>query len=206
MLDTERAQQVLTHLEKYKYSSIEHVALSLMWHTMMRVGGVHALDVEDYDAEEKCIEVHHRPETGTPIKNKGDGERLVALSERLCNLLDDWISDKRPDVTDDHGRHPLVATSTGRASKSTLRSYVYSWTRPCEYGADCPHDRDIDTCNAAETLTTPYRPSHRSIHSSSPNVLAVNQSLVPVAISGESVVLLTGLFIGMGVKTCTGDC
>ena len=61
-----------------------------MWNTMMRFGGVHALDVEDYDSDEKYLEVHHRPRTGAPIENNGDGERIVALSERLCNLLDDW--------------------------------------------------------------------------------------------------------------------
>lgn len=42
MLDSDRASEVLTHLEKYEYASTEHVAIALMWHTMMRVGGVHA--------------------------------------------------------------------------------------------------------------------------------------------------------------------
>jgi site-specific recombinase XerD len=43
MLDSDSASKVLAHLEKYKYASIQHVAIALMWHTMMRVGGVHAL-------------------------------------------------------------------------------------------------------------------------------------------------------------------
>jgi hypothetical protein len=46
-----------------------------MWHTMMRVGGVHALDVEDYHPDKQYVEVRHRPDEGTPVKNKGDGER-----------------------------------------------------------------------------------------------------------------------------------
>ena len=73
-LDTEQAEKVLAHLEKYEYGTIEHVAIALMWHTMMRIGGVHALDVDDYHADEQYLEVRHRPEQGTPIKNKDAGE------------------------------------------------------------------------------------------------------------------------------------
>lgn len=164
MLDTERANRVLSYLERYQYCSIEHVALSLMWHTMMRVGGVHALDVEDFDSEDWYIEVRHRPETGTPIKNKGDGERLVAISEKLCDLLDDWIGNRRPDVTDDCGRSPLIATSSGRAHKGTLRTYVYRWSRPCVYDQECPHDRDPNACEAVDNGTPSKCPSSVSPH------------------------------------------
>ena len=43
MLDSEEAEQVLSHLRKYEYASRPHVALALMWHMMMCVGAVHAL-------------------------------------------------------------------------------------------------------------------------------------------------------------------
>jgi site-specific recombinase XerD len=75
MLDSDRAERVLAYLRKYEYATVEHVAISLMWHTMMRVGGVHALDVEDYHPDKQYVEVRHRPDEGTPVKNKGDGER-----------------------------------------------------------------------------------------------------------------------------------
>ena len=116
MLDSDSASKVLAHLEKYEYASIQHVAIALMWHTMMRVGGVHALDVDDYDSEEQCIKVRHRPDTGTPIKNQGDGERMVALSDQVCELLDDWLEAKRPSVTDEYGREPLLASREGRTT------------------------------------------------------------------------------------------
>jgi len=32
MLDTERATEILAHLEKYEYATIDHVAITLMWH------------------------------------------------------------------------------------------------------------------------------------------------------------------------------
>lgn len=164
MLDTDRATEILAYLEKYEYATIDHVTLALMWHTMMRVGGVHALDVDDYDPEGQYIEVRHRPETGTPIKNKGDGERLVALSDQLCELLDDWITDKRPAVTSDNGRQPLLVSAQGRASKGTLRDYVYRWSRPCSYRGECPHDRNPIECEAVEHGSASQCPSSVSPH------------------------------------------
>ncbi len=116
-----------------------------MWHTMMRVGGVHALDVDDCDPDDQCVKLRHRPETGTPIKNQGEGERMVALSDQICDLLHDWLETKRPSVTDEYGREPLLASREGRTNKTTLRAYVYRWIRPCVYTTECPHDRTSES-------------------------------------------------------------
>jgi len=164
MLDSDRAVEILAYLEKYEYATIEHVAISLMWHTMMRVGGVHALDVEDYHPDDQYIEVRHHPDEGTPIKNKGDGERLVALSDDICDLLDDWLDTQRPSVTDEHGRRPLLASRQGRTCKTTLRSYVYQWTRPCMVGNECPHDNSPESCEALDHDTAFKCPSSVSPH------------------------------------------
>ncbi|SNR43302.1 hypothetical protein [Halorubrum vacuolatum] len=53
---------------------------SLMWYTMMHLGAVHSLEVDDYDPDEQSIAVIRRPEMGTTIRNAENGERLVALS------------------------------------------------------------------------------------------------------------------------------
>ena len=164
MLESDHASSVLSHLEKYEYAGPQHVSLTLMWHTMMRVGGVQALDVDDYDADEQYIQVRQRPDTGTPIKNKGDGERLVALSDDICELLDDWLENKRPDVTDEYDREPLLASRQGRLQKTTLRMYVYRWTRPCAHGEECPHDRDPDDCEATVRDAASKCPSSVSPH------------------------------------------
>jgi integrase len=148
MLEGDRASKILAHLEKYEYASIEHVAIALMWHTMMRVGGVHAADVDDYDPQGQSLKIRHRPDEGTPIKNQGEGERMVALTEEICSLIDDWLENQRPSVTDEYGREPLLATRQGRPNKTTLRAYVYRWTRPCTYSSECPHDRDLGECDA----------------------------------------------------------
>jgi integrase len=164
MLNSDDAEAVLGYLETYEYASIEHVTLALLWHTMMRRGAAHALDVDDYCPEEQCLDVVHQPETGTPIKNGTRGERLVALSGWACSLLDDWLRDRRPDVEDDYGRYPLLATSQGRVARSTIAKYCYQSTRPCVYGRECPHDRDPSTCEAMEHGLASRCPSSVSPH------------------------------------------
>jgi len=164
MLKSDRAEEVLDHLSKYEYASRPHVVLTLMWHTMMRTGAVHSLDVDDYDPDGQFIAVVHRPEEGTTIKNGTGGERLIALSNDVCRLLDDWIVDRRPDVDDEFGRRPLVSTVDGRAHRSTLRGDCYRYTRPCVSTGECPHDRDPESCEAMEYTAAFDCPSSVSPH------------------------------------------
>lgn len=164
MLEPERAETILAYLAKFAYASRPHVVMGLLWHTMMRVGAVHALDVQDYDAANQLLDVRHRPETGTPIKNKAAGERLVAVSEEVATVLDDWLATMRPDVTDEFGREPLVATPQGRPHRSTLRGDCYRATRPCVATGECPHGRDVDACEAATYQTASECPSSVSPH------------------------------------------
>lgn len=164
MLVPNDAEELLTYLETYQYASVEHVTLTLLWRTMMRRGAAHGLDVDDYHPEDQCLEIVHRPDTDTPIKNGKRGQRLVALSGKTCNLLDDWLRERRPDVTDEHERTPLLASSRGRLARSTIGKYCYRWTRPCAFGRDCPHDRDLDTCEARENGQESKCPSSVSPH------------------------------------------
>jgi site-specific recombinase XerD len=164
MLEAERAEPTLAYLERFHYASRRHVVLALLWHTMLRMGAARAIDLRDYHPDEGCVEIRHRPETGTPLKNQETGERLVALSDDLCQLLDDWIAERRPDTVDDHGRHPLLATAQGRLSGSGLRSHVYRFTRPCQVGEECPHDRDPEECEAVGRDQASKCPSSVSPH------------------------------------------
>lgn len=97
-------------------------------------------------------------------RRERDGERLVALSDDLCELLDDWIESQRRDVTDECGREPLLTTAQSRPCKSTLRVYVYRWTQPCRYDRECPHDRNPDECEATERDHLSKCPSSVSPH------------------------------------------
>lgn len=164
MLEEDRAEELLDYLRRYEYASRPHVVIALMWHTMMRVGAIHSLDVSDFDPEEKSLEVVHRPDEDTPIKNSTDGERFIALSDEVCQFLIDWIDQRRPAVTDEYGREPLISTSQGRAHTTTLRSDCYRYTRLCISTGECPHGRDIDDCPATEYERASECPSSESPH------------------------------------------
>ncbi|WP_240137487.1 tyrosine-type recombinase/integrase [Salinigranum salinum] len=147
-LSRDEAAKLLDYLTKFHYASFEHTLLTLLWHTGLRTGGVYGLDVTDYQPRKARLKLRHRPESETPLKNQSEGERLVALSDHVCEIVDDWLDHHRPEVTDEYGRSPLLATEYGRPHKSTVRDAVYRVTRPCEYTGECPHGRDIETCEA----------------------------------------------------------
>jgi len=122
------------------------------------------LTAGDYDPANQSLEVVHRPESNTTLKNQTRGERLVALSDEVCELLDDWLEHGRPEVIDDHGRNPLISTPEGRAHTTTLRGDCYRYTRPCIIDNDCPHGRDLDDCSATSYDSASECPSTVSPH------------------------------------------
>ena len=165
MLDADVAERILEYLSTFEYASDRHVCLRLLWRALLRRGALRALDLEDYDPDEQSLEVIHRPDTGTPVKNQYRGERFLALSPETCTVLDDWIETRRPDVTDEYGRAPLLATKQGRMHVGTIQSIIYSVTRPCFTTNDCPHGREIEGCDAAADQTQAYEcPSSVSPH------------------------------------------
>lgn len=165
MLESETAKVILDHLATFEYASKKHVCLTLMWRALLRTGAVRALDLDDYDRDEQALVARHRPDTGTPIKNKERGERFIALEENTCEILDAWISHRRPAVRDEYDRDPLITTQHGRISSSTIRKYTYEITRPCVHTGECPHDRGIDECEAAPPGTSASKcPSSVSPH------------------------------------------
>lgn len=163
-LDSSRAKSIIEYLDRYEYASIQHVEMVLMWRTSCRRGGLRALDVGDFDRDEPAVEFRHRPETDTPLKNGVRSERDVSLREPVARVVADYIDDKRRDVTDDHGRRPLLTTGQGRPALSTIQDHVYRITRPCCVGEGCPHDRDPETCEAMESAMASKCPSSRSPH------------------------------------------
>jgi len=147
----ERAADILQYLERYDYASNLHTLFAILWHTGMRVGSVRAIDLRDFNEQEQYIELVHRPETGTALKNGANGERPVSLANPETQLLADYIENVRSEVNDSEGRKPLFTTSNGRAHRTTLRSWIYKLARPCMY-AECPHDRDPGSCEAARRV------------------------------------------------------
>ncbi|SEH45607.1 Site-specific recombinase XerD [Halopenitus malekzadehii] len=163
-LDSQTAQSVLENLERYHYCSRAHVTLAVMWHTMARCGAVRSLDVEDYNPDERYLQFKHRPDTDTPLKNKTKSQRHVAISESIADLLDDWIENKRPEVTDKYGREPLLTTTKGRIARSTIARYAYKYTQPCRHDGTCPLGRDPKTCEATNPSNSSTCPESFSPH------------------------------------------
>lgn len=166
-LDEEDAEAILSYFQRYEYASFRHVLTHLLWRTGMRTSTVRALDLNDFHPDDPVgpyLDVNHRPETGTPLKKKQYGEREVALSDEDVTLLEDYISENRHDVTDEFDRRPLLTTRQGRPYKTTIQRNIYSATRPCEYTGECPHDREIDKCEATSYNTASKCPSSVSPH------------------------------------------
>jgi site-specific recombinase XerD len=151
ILEHDEAASILQYLNKYHYASREHAVWTILANTGMRTGGLRALELGDYDPDDPSLSVSHRPESGTAIKNGPKGERQISLTDTAAKVLDDYIDGKRSDVRDEYDREPLITTRSGRIAASTVRKYVYKWTRPCATSGECPVGKDPETCPAASS-------------------------------------------------------
>lgn len=158
-LESDHAERILTRLRTYEYASLRHVLVLILWKTAVRTGTARGIDVDDVNLDEGYIQLRHRPEYGTPLKNKHDGERFVAVSEEMAQVLDDWMHERHPGTEDDHGRTPLFATNYGRISRSNIRKNVYWATSPQFVGDDCSCDVDehgYDQIYRCEDAVSPH--------------------------------------------------
>ena len=134
----------------------------------LRESGYSADVVEEIleEASLPFIFPQNRPETGTRLKNGDLGERVINIADWVAETIRDYIDVNRPDQTDEYGRKPLLTTrkGNGRLSKSSMRNWIYVYTQPCEFGGECPHDRDPETCEAREHGKGSKCPSSRSPH------------------------------------------
>jgi site-specific recombinase XerD len=156
-LPASEAEVILQKLRRRRRGTAMHSLIELLWNAGPRIGGVHSADLRDFDPVNNELRLRDRRETGTRLKNgserdntAGDGERNIALKDSVIDALQLYIETERPDVTDDYGRKPLFATSRGRASKSTLRRWVYQatscrWAPETATTANCDGDCDPDT-------------------------------------------------------------
>jgi len=162
-LDPEIAKAALDYLRKYEYADVEHISMELMCQSGPRKGGLIGRDVSDFDYEERVLQ-YETLET-TPLKNDEGSDREVTLYGETPEMIQDYLEDQRPAETDEEGREPLLTKGDGRISPSMLQKIAYKWTRPCEVGLGCPHDRDPDDCEAAQKNNSAYKcPSSRAPH------------------------------------------
>jgi hypothetical protein len=166
ILDSERAKDILAHLHKFEYATIEHVVWLLFAVTGVRTSGIHSLDMADYhsDGDDSYLNFEHRSEEGTTLKNGKKGERQVSIGASTSEVLNDFLATHRPDVEDEYGRSPLLASRYGRLSKNTIRKYCYKWTRPCVVEGGCPFGRDPNDCDAMSNDAAYKCPGSLSCH------------------------------------------
>jgi len=163
-LPSDQATALLQHYRQTEPASRRHAVLEVLWHVGCRLGALRGLDVRDYYPEEQYLEFHHRPETDTPLKNKMDGARPVALPDPVVETLDRYLdSSNYWEKYDDHGRQPLFPSRQGRPGHNTVRTICYEATLPCNY-TECPHDRDPESCEWTKRNQSSKCPSSRSPH------------------------------------------
>ncbi|MFC7230694.1 tyrosine-type recombinase/integrase [Saliphagus sp. GCM10025308] len=152
-LDTETAEAILDHLSTFNYASLEHAVVAVLWETGIRLGAANSLDVQDINIDGEWIQLVHRPDTGTVLKNGASGERPIAITMELATLLEDYIENGRIDKVDKHGREPLFTTAMGRMHRSTLRGVVYRTTAPCFRNDPCPDCTGTDNRKCPEAVS-----------------------------------------------------
>jgi len=163
LLKTDRAEIILDDLNRFAYASRDHVIIAILWHTGIRLGTLRSFDLCDFDPDAMCLDVRHRGETGTPLKNKQAAERSIAVGPIFGEIIQDFISHNRHSVIDEYGRKPLITSSKGRLCDGSIRETIYRVTQPCEIG-QCPHDKDPNTCEYRRHGKRAGCPSSRSPH------------------------------------------
>ncbi|WP_227354186.1 tyrosine-type recombinase/integrase [Haladaptatus salinisoli] len=160
----EEANAILDFLKKYEYASLRHALFITLWKTGIRSGTLRGLDLDDFKPKIPALEIKHRSTSGTPLKNKKRGEREIHLTDETARVLTDYIEHTRSDVTDDYNRRPLFTGRTTRAGKTVIQRNIYTATRPCFYTGECPHDRDLQECEANSYSGASKCPSSKSPH------------------------------------------
>ncbi|MFB6150185.1 MAG: hypothetical protein ABEJ40_00115 [Haloarculaceae archaeon] len=153
----------MEHFRRFERGTRGHAFLELAWNTGARLGALRALDRRDFDAENEAVEFRHRPDTGTPLKNKADGERVVAVTPEVVEAVEDYLNGDRWDKRDEYGREPLLSTRQGRPGINTVRRMSYQVTLPCNYD-ECPHGHDIPECDFRAVNHESKCPSSRAPH------------------------------------------
>lgn len=161
-----QADQILDYLATYEYGTRQHVVFQLMWQTAARCSGILALDVDDLDRDDEgpTLDFVNRKSKGTALKNGEKSERLIYLSDSVNDLLEEYISMRRPNIEDKYGRNPLFCTDHGRLSRQRIYKDVVAFTRPCVYSGRCPENKDIDTCEFTKKKRAMSCPVNTSPH------------------------------------------
>lgn len=163
-LETEAAEALIEHYRDGRviYASEEHVALEIAWFVGARLGGIRALDIDDFHPDDEYLSFENRP-SWTRLKKGSKGERAVRIPSETCAVLDTYISEVRNPIRDDKGREPLLTSTQGRPTVGTIQNWIYHATIPCRH-SECPHDKTPRSCEWTGRNEASGCPSSRSPH------------------------------------------
>jgi site-specific recombinase XerD len=162
-LDAADARRLLEYYRESTsdYGTIQHVTLELLWHIGGRISCFRALDLGDYDHENRVLRFRHRPPTR--LKDGSEHERDVALPKPIADALNFYIERERHEKRDSNGRTTLLTTRFGRPAGSTIQTWGYQATQPC-VAVSCPHNRRRERCEYTEKSHASKCPSSRAPH------------------------------------------
>lgn len=163
MLEASDARKLLEFFRNSprEKGTAEHVTLEVLWHVGGRMSCLRALDLGDWDPDERVLQFRHHPPT--ELKDGKKHERNVLVPEPVADSLQMWVQRERPQKRDENGRKPLFSTNQGRASDGTVRGWAYMATQPCLYRS-CPHSRDRHKCEYTRRSHASKCPSSRGPH------------------------------------------
>lgn len=165
VVSPEHIENIINHLEIYEYATRLHAITKFLWHTGSRISAAIALDLDDFQPRDGIVKVRNRKDTGTGLKNGQKSERNIGISESVIEVLNDYIQGRRKDATDDYGREPLFTTVNGRMARQRVYKNFVAISRPCVYNDSCPHNRELDECEAAQKKKKAYDcPSSKALH------------------------------------------
>lgn len=141
----------------------QHALLELISHTGPRRSFVRALDIDDYNPDERTLQFLNRPESGTRLKRGDSHQRKIVLSETPNEILHEYVQRERYKKHDDTGRRPLFTSRRGRPTESTLTNWLYQATLPCNM-REYPHGRQRHTCQWTAQQDASKCPSSKSPH------------------------------------------
>lgn len=142
-----------------------HALLAFLWHTGCRISGATAIDLEDDRPASNHVKFRNRPKEETPLKNDRKSERNLTLSSEVIEVVSDYVQARRSEITDSHGRQPLFTTPNQRLHRNWAYKNTTALARPCKPSGECPHNREIEECEAAQKKeSAPQCPSSSSLH------------------------------------------
>lgn len=113
---------LLAHLRTREFGSRTHVFAELVWETKSRPNQIRLIDISALDLDEGVVSVGI-PETHIVSDVGLATHRTADLSSSTVEAIETYLNYERKEVTQDDCR-PLLTTSNGRVSPSTLRRSI----------------------------------------------------------------------------------